>query len=170
MSWIFTKLLRTKFANQDIRLGNQNEFSGVISPTKPIAITNEPVEFTGEVTGIPDSRPYRVYTALLSQAGTDNVAAIVLENTLGSNMTWSRDSAGEYFVTFSGTENIFNDNNTTLVYDSYRNNIGFPVEKRLIRAYISEPKKIWLSTTDPDGVSAESDVLAYRFFEIRVYN
>ncbi len=39
---------------------------------------------------------YLVYTALLSQSGTDAPVATVLENTLGGSVTWSYDSAGTY--------------------------------------------------------------------------
>lgn len=38
--------------------------------------------------------PYKVYTALLTQTGTDNPTAVVLENTLGFEVNWVRDPAG----------------------------------------------------------------------------
>jgi hypothetical protein len=41
---------------------------------------------------------YKVYTALLSQSGTNAASAIVLENTIGS-IVWSRTSAGSYKAT-----------------------------------------------------------------------
>lgn len=50
---------------------------------------------------IPDSRPYKVYTALLSQSGTDAPTAVVLENTLGAVPVWSRTEAGTYRVTLT---------------------------------------------------------------------
>jgi hypothetical protein len=43
-------------------------------------------------------KPYKVYTALLTQTGTDAPVATVLENTLG-NLTFSRDfGPGEYGI------------------------------------------------------------------------
>lgn len=39
---------------------------------------------------------YLVYTAILSQTGTDAPTAQVLENTLGTTIEWSRDVAGYY--------------------------------------------------------------------------
>ena len=48
------------------------------------------------------SATYKVYTALLSQSGTDAPVATVLENTLGETPTMVRNSAGDYagdFVT-----------------------------------------------------------------------
>jgi hypothetical protein len=43
----------------------------------------------------------KVYTALLTQTGTNAPVATVLENTIG-NIVWSYDSAGTYFGTLSG--------------------------------------------------------------------
>lgn len=48
------------------------------------------------------ARPYKVYTALLSQSGTSAPTAIVLENTLGGTVVWSRSSTGIYHATLSG--------------------------------------------------------------------
>ena len=45
-----------------------------------------------------DSYPYKVYTALLTQSGTDAPVAIVLENTIGE-IVWSYDSIGFYKAT-----------------------------------------------------------------------
>jgi hypothetical protein len=55
-----------------------------------------------------DSRPYKVYTALLTQSGTNAPVATVLENTLGGDIVWSYDSIGTYSI-FSAvfTENTF---------------------------------------------------------------
>lgn len=46
-------------------------------------------------------RPYKVYTALLSQSGTSAPTATVLENTLGATVTWSRTTTGTYRGTAS---------------------------------------------------------------------
>lgn len=45
-----------------------------------------------------DSRPYKVYTALLTQTGTDAPVANVLENTFNEIFTWTRDGVGIYTV------------------------------------------------------------------------
>lgn len=44
--------------------------------------------------------PYKVYTALLTQTGTDAPIATVLENTIG-NIVWTRSSAGDYQATLN---------------------------------------------------------------------
>ena len=45
------------------------------------------------------ARPYKVYTALLSQTGTNAPTATVLENTLGTTITWTRAAVGVYVAT-----------------------------------------------------------------------
>ena len=46
-------------------------------------------------------RPYDVYTALISQSGTDDPTIIVLENTIGA-IEWTRVEVGEYYGTLTG--------------------------------------------------------------------
>jgi len=46
--------------------------------------------------------PYKIYTALLTQVDDAAPTAIVLENTLGFTPIYSRDAAGEYFLTYAG--------------------------------------------------------------------
>ena len=47
-------------------------------------------------------RPYKVYTALLSQIGNAAPTATVLENTLGGTVVWSRTGTGVYTATLNG--------------------------------------------------------------------
>lgn len=46
--------------------------------------------------------PYKVYTALLNQTGTNAPVATVLENTLGGTVVWTRNSPGLYIATLIG--------------------------------------------------------------------
>lgn len=48
------------------------------------------------------ARPYKVYTALMTQGGTNPPVATVLENTLGGNITWSYNDVGFYSATLTG--------------------------------------------------------------------
>ena len=50
---------------------------------------------SGETPTPVDSRPYKVYTALLTQSGTNAPVATVLENTLGGEIVWSRINPGD---------------------------------------------------------------------------
>lgn len=54
----------------------------------------------------------KVYRALLSQSGTDAPTAVVIENTLGGTLVWSRLSAGLYIGTLAGA---FPDKNKVLL-------------------------------------------------------
>jgi len=65
---------------------------------------------------------YSVYTALLTQNGTDAPVATVLENTLGGTVVWTRFSAGVYRGTLS---NIFT--SQTFFPFSPWSNIGVPI-------------------------------------------
>ena len=51
---------------------------------------------------ISDVKPPKVYKALLTQTETDAPTAIVLENTLGGEVVWTRTNVGEYRGTLDG--------------------------------------------------------------------
>jgi hypothetical protein len=59
-------------------------------------VTALPATSPNELATLGQVRPYKVYTALLSQSGTNAPIATVLENTLVGTVVWSRDSAGIY--------------------------------------------------------------------------
>ena len=103
------------------------------------------------------SRPYKVYTALLTQSGTSAPVAMVLENTLGGTVEWSYVDVGIYRATLTGA---FTTNKTMIVPANIRFGNGddyFYVEDL---------------TTDKIEVtcSANSVIPACFNFEIRVYN
>ena len=50
------------------------------------------------VAGLTPTAPYKVYTALLTQTGTNPPVATVLENTLGVNLTFSYLAIGVYTI------------------------------------------------------------------------
>lgn len=58
-----------------------------------------------------DGRPYKVYTALLTQSGTDAPVATVLENTIG-DIVWSYIEEGQYAITLI---NAFPENKTMII-------------------------------------------------------
>lgn len=58
----------------------------------------------GTASWVPERQAsYLVYTALLTQTGTNAPVATVLENTLGGTVTWSRVDAGSYAASFGGS-------------------------------------------------------------------
>ena len=50
--------------------------------------------YSGSLTG--GGAEYLVYTALISQSGTDAPTATVLENTLGGTVVWTYNDVGNY--------------------------------------------------------------------------
>ncbi|MGB4897977.1 MAG: hypothetical protein WBP57_06055, partial [Ignavibacteria bacterium] len=104
-----------------------------------------------------DQRPYKVYTALLSQTGTNAPTATVLENTLGGTVVWSRTGVGIYNATLSG---------------------AFTTNKTII--FISQPVYNWYETISLLNTSVlnsntrkagtlSDDVFSNTSIEIRVY-
>lgn len=59
-------------------------------------------------THLPKTPFYKLYTALITQTGTNNPVINELQNTLGETATWTRDSTGIYIGTFTGAP--FTDN------------------------------------------------------------
>lgn len=47
-----------------------------------------------------DIRGYKVYTAAITQEGSDPLQVIVLDNTIDAQATWTRNSSGSYTLTF----------------------------------------------------------------------
>ena len=115
---------------------------------------------TGELgtTSIPDSRPYKVYTALLTQSGTNAPVATVLENTLGGTVVWSYVSIGQYRGTLTGA---FLSNKTvvflTNVYGKY-----------FLTGGRENDNSVMIGTQAPNGGSTNGD-LSNSSIEIRVY-
>ena len=64
---------------------------------------------------------YKVYTALLTQAGTAAPVATILQNTTGATFTWARTSNGTYTITASS--NAFT-SNKTLVFNNNGSSTG----------------------------------------------
>ena len=72
------------------------------APTPPVGTNTTQIATTAFVQANSSARPYKVYTALLSQIGTNAPTATVLENTLGGTVVWSRNITGEYYGTLTG--------------------------------------------------------------------
>ena len=79
------------------------------APTAPAGTNTTQIATTAFVQA---TKPYKVYTALLSQSGTSAPVATVLENTLGGTVVWSREAAGFYNATLAG---VFTLNKTTVL-------------------------------------------------------
>jgi hypothetical protein len=104
-------------------------------------------------------RPYKVYTALLTQIGTDAPVATVLENTIG-DIIWSYIDVGQYRATLTG---------------------AFPIDKFFAPFYIADTdvnvagggERVMLYRLNDnafDIVAVSNGNLNYTGIEIRVYD
>lgn len=122
-------------------------------------------------------KPYKVYTALLTQTGTNAPVATVFENTIG-NIVWTRYGIGNY----KGTLNdAFIANKTVcpqfpaLTFET--NGTFTPISANgipqlgWINAYCQNTDEFIIDTYDMVEYSEWSTILGSSFFiEIRVYN
>lgn len=104
-------------------------------------------------------KPYKVYTALLTQTGTGDPIPNVLENTLGA-VTFAYSGVGEYSIDTTG---LFTIGKTMIT-------IGLTISKFIYTEIGNNTgNTIYLFTRDYLGAS-ENDVLVSTPIEIRVYN
>lgn len=133
--------------------------AAALDGTEKVVILQDGVPVESTTQDIADlGAGYLVYTALLSQSGTDAPVATVLENTLGGTVVWTRANVGEYVGTLAGvfiTEKTWC--NATGDYDS-----------ALICAMTrASDDAVFLYTLD--DLPALSDVFSIVSVEIRVY-
>ena len=109
--------------------------------------------------GLSVASSYRVYTAILSQSGTNNPVAIILENTLGITPTWTRLSTGSYQFNAPGTLT----SERTILFTQLNNNQNTLTSLVYWLDFLRIQKQ---PTTEGVPVSDGLD----SFVEIRVYN
>ena len=109
-----------------------------------------------------DPRPYKVYTALLTQSGTNAPVATVLENTLGEEVTYSRedDDAGTYIINFNQTFTNINKIFFNMGNSNIRSDTIFSIERDNTSPILYT--RVQLTATDTLLTNTE--------IEIRVYN
>ena len=115
------------------------------------------------------------YVALISQAGSANPVATVLENTIG-DIVWTRFAQGRFRATLAGafttnkTYAFLNDSNPPLIFDT-----PVDVNKSDYKIYIKaitsqdllEIRRSYYDATE--GILIHSDDIANTSIEIRVY-
>jgi len=106
---------------------------------------------------------YKVYTALLTQSGTDAPVATVLENTLGGTLVWTRYSAGIYKATLSS---VFTENKT-VVYPDYA--VGYYINNLSTTIRGSRVSSNDISIEYSGGVDFSDEGISNVLIEIRVY-
>ena len=85
----------------------------VIAPESGTDVT---VDGNLVVTGTNNIRPYKVYTGLISQTGTNDPTVVIMENTIG-NIVWQRIATGQYTATLT---NAFTVDKTYLVVGPFQ--------------------------------------------------
>lgn len=104
-----------------------------------------------------DLAPYRSYSALLSQQGSNPPVAAVLENSLDLTITWSRISKGKYVGTFSKAVNT---DKSILLLTTPTSHTGF-------KAQLESPTEIRLEAES--GVNAFLDNFTNVSLELKEY-
>ena len=99
---------------------------------------------------------YKVYTALLTQAGTAAPVATILQDTTGGTFTWTRQSAGNYTITASSALFVAN---KTMVFV----NAGHGEQSFFLYWERTSTTTITLNTTGDSELQEGS-------FEIRIYS
>lgn len=129
----------------------------------PLAAASDfPDAITAVFTGIGSGgASYLVYVALLSQTGTNAPTAVVLENTLRSDVTWFYSAAGQYYCQL--------DNPTVADFPFFKTWIIIKQEQLCqVCANNSQDYIQVITDTIPDLVSTNG-FLAGTSIEIRVY-
>lgn len=67
-----------------------------------MSITGPGVDNTDPENPIINARPYKVYVANVTQTGGVDPVAVVLENTTGATLTWTRLGPGQYRISSTG--------------------------------------------------------------------
>lgn len=146
------------------------ELTNLVNPTAGTLI---PVESSGSTYNIDYSviRPYKVYSALLTQTGTTAPVATVLENTLDGTPIWDYAGTGQYYATLTGAFTVdkttvsITMSGTATVAQSNTNAIRYTNSLAG-----TEPDVIVISCFKADtGVGADN-LFTKAFIEIRVYN
>ena len=116
-------------------------------------------------------RPYKVYTAFLSQTGTNAPIAEVAENLLDGEIVWSYDGIGNYTGTLNGA--FISDNKVFFILSPNYSNVS-ALSNSVIEYAVgrNDVDSIYLQTANVDATGARdsSNNLLYNFIEIRVYN
>lgn len=132
----------------DVGLGNVNNTSDA----------NKPVSTAQAAAIALATRPYKVYSAILNQAGTAAPTTTVLENTLTGTPVFTRFAAGAYFMTLNAA---FVVNKCWQLVNQSDPTVFISVQRQSANVYA-------INATQ-GGVSSD-DIIQSAALEIRVYN
>ena len=139
-------------------------YDGKVSPRYLQRVVNRIVKYFTDNPA--DSRPYKVYAALLSQSGLDSApTAEVLENTLG-DISFGYTDIGRYVITLDSAEFV---NLKTSISINYVNTTGDGEFRSFVICGREDAQTLRLRTYDA-SLTLGNSLLSSHFIEIRVYN
>jgi len=110
--------------------------------------------------------PYKIYSAFLTQSGTNAPVATVVQNTFGGVLVWTRDGIGSYTVTLL---NAFTNGKTSIMFSIRKQQSG-GFTKAFYYGGFTDINSLFTGTIDSVGGESESDNMYDKsFIEIRVY-
>ncbi len=114
--------------------------------------------------------PYLVYSALLTQTGTNAPVANVLQNTIPGTLTWSRNSVGTYILTSNGTP--FTANKVQVFLNGGSGNTASSGGSGLLYAnrWESTTTDTIAISTSTTGAAPQDGNLTNASIEIRIYS
>jgi hypothetical protein len=144
------------FADLDNRTTTTVDVTFSVNPAGDVRI----VVLSNGGTIATDSRPYKVFTATINQAGTNAPTMTVMENTLGVLPTWSYQSVGNYRFNSSGLFTV----GKTVVFISFGGGtLGAVLNWTSTLNYV----QLYAGNL---SASFADDLFGTTSFEVRVYN
>lgn len=132
------------------------------TPTAPTAAAgNNTTQIATTAFVQTSARPYKAYAALISQTGTAAPTAIVLENTLGGTVVWTRSATGTYVGTLTAAFTA----SKTIAFIQ-KNQTGGLDDNFVVGRATADT--VGISTTN--GTALIDSLLSSTSLEIRVYN
>jgi len=113
-------------------------------------------------TKVADSRPYKIYTALLTQFGSSAPFPTILENTLGFIPVWTRTGRGIYKLV------IQNENDINKIFPIITLTNSLSYEYEVIKTVVGANTEMGLVSYS-SGAPSDS-ILDFYMIEVRVYN
>jgi|TARA_R110002124_G_scaffold2068_1_gene13579 hypothetical protein len=109
---------------------------------------------------------YTVYTALITQTGTDAPVATVLQNTTGGTIVWTRNSTGRYLATISGA--TYTANKTAILLTS---GSASATDGRFLKVEDSGNTTVQaFYNFDTSANTAQDGIVTGAMIEIRIYS
>jgi len=173
-------------ADVDITKASEGTFTFTFSPTDTESLTAGSYYYDIQITSISNTytiikstleliqdvtkgtdvnAKYKVYSALLTQTGTDAPVATVLENTLGGTVVWTRNSTGVYFGTLASAFTV----NKTFIFPAYSYSDATFGDVDIVCSRASA-NVIRITNNTAGNTSVEDGVMTDFPIEIRVYN